>query len=167
MTQHWWVLKTHYNAQLLWLPRLCGSIQFDRTEIHHYLMSWYQCPKTQTLILTLSVPNYNWDHPPWKTSLHYQSQIVNVPKREKKSSTYTTQITVLDMNRQVSTLLITKTRSNKPFHNFSYHRHAASAWPYRLFFNLRTTLSCSPSILKSLGSSMRTGSPLGISAWAK
>ena len=30
-----------------------------------------------------------------------------------------------------------------------------------------TTSCCPPSLLKSLGSSMKTGSPLGISAWAK
>ena len=57
--------------------------------------------------------------------------------------------------------------SNKPFHNLSYQRHAALAWPYRLLFKLRTTSHCPPSLLKSLGSSKKTGSPLGISDRAK
>ena len=74
-----------------------------------------------------------------------------------QSSIYTTQNTVLNMNRQVSTLLITKTQSNKPFRKFSYQRRASLAWPYMLFFNLRTISCCSPSLLKSLGSSMKTG----------
>ena len=66
-----------------------------KDEIHHHPMSWYQCPRTQTLIIHLSVTNYNWYHPPWKTSLHYQYQIVNVPKWENhprmphKSQPYT------------------------------------------------------------------------------
>ena len=42
-------------------------------------MYWNHFLRTQTLILPLSVPNDNWDHPPWKNSLHYQYQIVNVP----------------------------------------------------------------------------------------
>ena len=71
------------------------------------------------------------------------------------------------MNRQWSTLLITKPRSKKPFSNFSYHRRAALARLYRFFFNLRTTSCCPPSLLKSLGSSTNHGSQLGISAWAK
>ena len=66
-----------------------------------------------------------------------------------------------------SQLLITKPRSNKPFQSFSYHMCAALSWSYRLFFHLRTTSCCPPSLMKSLGSSMKTGSPLGISAWAK
>ena len=37
------------------------------------------------------------------------------------------------MNRQVPTVIITKLKSNKPFSNFSYHRHAALAWLYRIF----------------------------------
>ena len=69
MPQPWWVLATHYNPPFLWLTRLCGSIQFEKTEIHHYPMYWYQCLITQKLILPLGVPNYNWDHPPWKASL--------------------------------------------------------------------------------------------------
>ena len=71
------------------------------------------------------------------------------------------------MNRQGSNLLITKPHSNKPFCNFLYHMRAALAWPYRLLFNLRTTSSCPPSLLKYLGNSMKTGSPLGISALKK
>ena len=31
--QTWWVLATHYNPPSLWLPRLCGSIQFCQTEL--------------------------------------------------------------------------------------------------------------------------------------
>ena len=78
--------------------------------------------------------------------------------QKRQSYTYTTKITVLDMNRQGSILLITKPRSNKPFRNFSYHRRAASAWTYRVFFNLRTTSCCPPSLLKYQGSSMKNGS---------
>ena len=26
----WWVLATHYNPPSLWLPRLCGSIQYEK-----------------------------------------------------------------------------------------------------------------------------------------
>ena len=70
------------------------------------------------------------------------------------------------MNRQGTTLLITKPQYNKPFRNFSYHISAALAWPYRIFFNLITTSHCHPSLLKSLGSSMKTGSPLVISVWS-
>ena len=86
---------------------------------------------------------------------------------KKQSSAYTTQITVLDMNRHRYTFLTTKRKSNKPFRNFSYQRRAASAWPYRHFFNLRTKSCYSPPLLKSLGISMKTGSTIGISVWAK
>ena len=71
------------------------------------------------------------------------------------------------MNRQGSTLLMKKLLSIKPFRSFSYHRRAASYWPYRLFLKLRTTSCRTPSLLKSLGSSMKTVSPLEISTWVK
>ena len=71
------------------------------------------------------------------------------------------------MNRQVFTFLITKPRSNKLFLHFSYNRHAALAWAYRIFFNLITTSPYLPSLLKSLGSSKKTGPPIGIFSWAK
>ena len=76
------------------------------------------------------------------------------------------QNTVLDMKIQGSTLITTKPLSTKPFSKFSYQRCAAWAWPYRLLFNLMTTSHCPPSLLKSLVISIRTGSPLGISAWS-
>ena len=50
--------------------------------------------------------------------------------QKRKSYTYTTQITVLDMNNQGSTLLTTKPLYNKPFHKFSYHKHVALYLPY-------------------------------------
>ena len=78
--------------------------------------------------------------------------------------TYSPQITVLDMSRQESTLFITKPRSNKPFHKFLYHRHAALDLTYRIFFNLRTTSNFPTSLLESLGVSMNTVSPLEIYA---
>ena len=77
------------------------------------------------------------------------------------------QAIVLDMNSQESTFLTTKLLSNKPFHKLSYQRRADLAWPYMLFFNPIKTSNCPPSLLKSLGSSMNTGYPLGISAWEK
>ena len=69
------------------------------------------------------------------------------------------------MNIQVSTLLTTKPRSNKTFRIFSYQRHTDSAWPYSFLFNLITTSHWPQSLLKYVGSSMKTGSPLGISSW--
>ena len=60
-----------------------------------------------------------------------------------------------------------KLSAKKPLRNFSYQRRAASALPYRIFFNIRTTSHCHQSLLKYLGSSMKTGSLLGIYAWAK
>ena len=49
--------------------------------------------------------------------------------QNRQPSTYTTQITVLYMNCQGSTLAITKQLSHKPFRNFSYQRFAALDWP--------------------------------------
>ena len=71
------------------------------------------------------------------------------------------------MNRQRYIMLITKPRSNKLFCKFLYHRSVDSAWPYRLFFGMRTTSYCPPSLLKSVRSEMKTDSPLAIRAWAK
>ena len=71
------------------------------------------------------------------------------------------------MNMQVSILLVTKPLSNQPFCNFSYDRCAASDWTHGIFFNLITKSQCPPSLLKTLGSSMKTVSPLGIYYWVK
>ena len=39
VTHTWWVLVTHYNDPPQWLTRLCVSIQFYKTEIHHHTIS--------------------------------------------------------------------------------------------------------------------------------
>ena len=83
------------------------------------------------------------------------------------SSTYTTQITVLDMDRHGYTLFASKLRCNKNNCNFSYQRCVYLDLTYRPFFNLRTTSHFPLSLLKFVISSMKTGSPLVISAWAE
>ena len=70
------------------------------------------------------------------------------------------------MSIQGSTFITTNPQSNKPFSNFTYQRSAALDWPYRIFFNLRKTTNCLPSLLKSLVSPTNTGYQLGISAWS-
>ena len=85
--------------------------------------------------------------------------------QNRKLSTYTTQITVLYMNRQEPTLLTTKLQYKKSFCNCPYQGSLDLYWPCRILFNLRATSHFPPSLLKSLGSSMNNGSPIGTSAW--
>ena len=35
----WWLFENYYNDQYMWLPRIFGSIKFDKTEFYHYPMS--------------------------------------------------------------------------------------------------------------------------------
>ena len=78
-----------------------------------------------------------------------------------QSSTNATKITILDMDKQGYTFIITRPWSEKIFYNFLYQRRAASDWPYRIFLNTRTASHCLPSLLKYLGSSMKTFPLLG------
>ena len=87
--------------------------------------------------------------------------------QKRKFPSYTTQIIVLDLNRQLTTLLTTKTRSNKLFRKFSFQRCVASVWPYVIFFNLIKKSCYPPSFLKYLKILMKTSSPLRMSAWEK
>ena len=80
--QPWWVLENHHNAPPLYLPIVFEFIQFDKTEIHHHLVSWCKYLITQTPTLSFSVPNYRWVHTTWNNSRLSPYIIYNVTKIE-------------------------------------------------------------------------------------
>ena len=87
--------------------------------------------------------------------------------QNRQSYTYTTTITVLNMNIQGYNLLTTRPQYNKLFCKFSYQRCTASVCQYMILLKMRTTSYWPPSLLKYLRNSMKTGSPLGQPSLAK
>ena len=87
--------------------------------------------------------------------------------QKRQSSTYITHITVLDTSRQRSDFLIKNhgiTTYLETVHNIGVRLRIDHIG---LFLIMRTKSHCPPSLLKCLGISIKIGSPLGISAWAK
>ena len=120
-------------------------IVFDAWELIHWLSLWVFS------ITTGKIPIER---------LHYFINIVLwiFPKQTIIHIYHTYQSLVHEQHGSI--FLTTQFQSNKSFHNFSYHRHAASYQPYRILFNLITTSHCPTSLLKYMGVQLKMASHL-------